>query len=55
MKYLIDQPHDHDYIYINREIVSVELPAKKVLKDSYACVHCGIGMDSYNLDEPGEI
>lgn len=51
MKYLVDQPHEHNYIYLKTEsIVLHEVIAKIANKEVYACVDCGLGMDVYDLE-----
>jgi hypothetical protein len=53
MKKLIDEPHEHNYVWLKNEVVTVPIPHLKILKkDIYVCVDCGSGLDVYDLDEP---
>lgn len=49
---LIDECNDHDYIILKTEPVPIPNPTPRIIqKEIYACIHCGTGLDCYNLDE----
>lgn len=51
MKYLIDQPHEHNYIYLKKETVPIPEPLLKLIeKTVFACIDCGSGLDVYDFD-----
>jgi len=53
MRLLFDQCNDHDYIYLKTESVPlVNEYLRIVTRELYACVHCGIEMVIYDLDNP---
>lgn len=52
MNKLIDECKDHDYIILKTESVSIPNPTPRIIqKEIYVCIHCGTGLDYYNLDE----
>lgn len=55
MKYLFDDPHNHDYLFMNRITETTFLGKKLIGKDLYACVHCGVEMAIYDLDNIIEV
>lgn len=54
MKKLIeDCGNPHNYVWLKREEVRIHEPlVKLVIKDMYACVDCGKGLEIYDLDNP---
>lgn len=55
MKYLITQPHDHNYVYLKKEVVAIHEPLNKTIeKTIMACVDCGSGLDIYDFDNISE-
>ena len=53
MRLLFDQCNDHDYIFINSQSVPVAPDYDQIVsKEIYACIHCGVEMGIYDLDEP---
>lgn len=46
----VDQCKDHDYVFIKREsILATEGYMLVIPKDIYACIHCGLAMEVYDL------
>lgn len=46
----VDQCQGHDYVFIKREsILAIEGYTRVIPKDIYACVHCGLAMEVYDL------
>ena len=49
---LIDECTDHDYVILKTQTIFLPDPtARLIKKEIYACIHCGRGLDYYNLDE----
>ncbi len=46
----IEYCQNHDYVFLSREtIITTEPHIRLIPKETYACIHCGLGMDFYNL------
>jgi hypothetical protein len=51
MKYLADQPHKHNYVFLKQKTdVTTEPYLKIIPKNIYVCVECGLAMSVYELD-----
>lgn len=47
----VEQCTGHDYIYIKQETVIMPEPYIKLIpKTIYACTHCGVALEVYELD-----
>ena len=50
---LYDQCDKHDYIYIKTASEVMQHEYRRIVnKEIYACVHCGVAMEIYDLDNP---
>lgn len=48
---LVDDCKNHDYVFIKREFTLVtEIYIRVIPKETYACIHCGLAMEVYNLE-----
>lgn len=55
MKYLVDQPHEHGYIYLKTITEIIRNPSMRTVnKEIYACVDCGLEMGVYDLENYNE-
>lgn len=46
----VDECTGHDYVFIKREFVVADSAYKRIIpKDVYACIHCGLAMEVYDL------
>jgi hypothetical protein len=51
MKDLFDDSHTHDYLLIGMKTETFSIISTKIVnKDIYACAHCGLAMEIYDLD-----
>lgn len=56
MKYLVDQPHEHGYIYLKTVTEIIRNPSMRTInKEIYACGDCGLAMEVYDLENYTEV